>query len=147
MKRSVPALELPERSVQAQRFGLARTARFSALLEDYVELIADLLTTEGEARLADIVARLGVSGTTTIKTIGRLKLQGLVTSRPYRGVFLTEAGSVLAERVHARHRLVVDLLVAVGAPAEVAESDAEGIKHHVSDETLRAFARFFKLRA
>ena len=143
----MPVLELPERSVQALRFGQARTARFSARLEDYVELIADLLTTEGEARSADIARRLGVSHTATAKTIGRLKWLGLVTARPYRGVFLTEAGSALAERVHARHRLVVDLLVAVGAPVEVAESDAEEIKHHVSDETLEAFARFFKLHA
>jgi DtxR family manganese transport transcriptional regulator len=147
MRRPARTFELPERSVQALRFGKARTARFTALLEDYVELIADLLTTEGEARSADIAHRLGVSHTTTVKTIGRLKWLGLVTARPYRGVFLTEAGSVLAERVHARHRLVVDLLVAVGAQTEAAESDAEGIKHHVSDETLEALARFLKLRA
>jgi DtxR family manganese transport transcriptional regulator len=147
MKRLAPRFELPERSVQALRSGKARIARRAALFEDYVELIADLLATEGEARSTDIAARLGVSGNTTTKTIGRLKRQGFVTSRPYRGVFLTKAGSALAERVHTRHRLVVDLLFAVGAPVEVAESDAEGIKHHVSDETLEAFARFFRLRA
>ena len=138
---------MPESSIQALRSGNARIARRTALLEDYVELIADLLATEGEARSTDIALRLGVSGTTTLKVIGRLKRQGLVTSRPYRGVFLTKAGSVLAERVRARHRLIVDLLLAVGAPVEVAESDAEGIKHHVSDETLEAFARFLRLCA
>jgi DtxR family manganese transport transcriptional regulator len=36
----------------------------------------------------------------------------------------------------------VDLLLAVGVPAESAELDAEGIEHHVSDITLAAFARF-----
>jgi DtxR family manganese transport transcriptional regulator len=38
--------------------------------------------------------------------------------------------------------VVVDLLLAVGVPFEAAESDAEGIEHHVSDTTLAAFARF-----
>ena len=47
-------------------------------------------------------------------------------AKPYRGVFLTEAGERLAERVRARHRVVVDLLLAVGVPAEAAEQDAEG---------------------
>jgi DtxR family manganese transport transcriptional regulator len=63
-------------------------------------------------------------------------------AKPYRGVFLTEAGEHLAARVRARHRVVVDLLLAVGVPFEAAESDAEGIEHHVSDATLAAFARF-----
>jgi DtxR family manganese transport transcriptional regulator len=49
--------------------------------------------------------------------------------------------------VRNRHRLVVDLLVAVGVPAETAEQDAEGIEHHVSDISLAAFGRFLRRRA
>ena len=55
---------------------------------------------------------------------------------------VTEAGTALAQRVRARHRLVVDVLRAIGVPAEAAEADAEGIEHHVSETTLKAFARF-----
>jgi DtxR family manganese transport transcriptional regulator len=79
---------------------------------------------------------------TVVKAIARLKREGLATARPYRGVFLTDAGVALAARVRARHRLVVDLLIAVGVAREDAESDAEGIEHHVSEGTLAAFARF-----
>jgi DtxR family manganese transport transcriptional regulator len=138
--------DLPTELVQARRFGKTRSAQSTALFEDYVELIADLLTSSGEARPTDIARRLGVSHATAIKTISRLKRAGLATSRPYRGVFLTEKGHELAERSHARHRLVVDLLRAVGVPPEAAEADAEGMEHHVSDVTLRAFAQFLKSR-
>jgi DtxR family manganese transport transcriptional regulator len=116
-----PAPVLPTEPTQAKRFGKARTAQSTALLEDYVELIADLLASSGEARL---------------------KREGLAVAKPYRGVFLTREGDALADRVRARHRLVVDLLLAVGVPSEAAEQDAEGIEHHVSQATLRAFARF-----
>jgi len=102
--------ELPTELAQARRFGKTRSAQSTALLEDYVELIADLLTNAGEARPTDIARRLGVSHATAIKTISRLKRAGMATARPYRGVFLTEAGMGLAQRVRARHRLVVDLL-------------------------------------
>jgi DtxR family manganese transport transcriptional regulator len=136
--------ELPTEPTQAKRFGKARTAQSGALLEDYVELISDLLATGGEARPTDIARRLGVSHATAIKTIGRLKREGLAVAKPYRGVFLTEAGERLAERVRARHRVVVDLLLAVGVPAEAAEQDAEGIEHHVSDATLAAFAHYLR---
>ena len=131
-------------ATQARRFGQARTARATALVEDYAELIADLLAAGGEARPTDIARRLGVSHVTVVKAIARLKREGLATALPYRGVFLTEAGQTLADRVRARHRLVVDLLLAVGVPREDAENDAEGIEHHVSPSTLEAFARFLK---
>ena len=41
----------------------------------------------------------------------------------------------------------LDLLLAVGVPRDAAESDAEGIEHHVSEATLAAFARFLRSRA
>jgi DtxR family manganese transport transcriptional regulator len=150
MSRSLPEkrvetqARLPAERTQARRFGKMRSAQSSALLEDYVELIADLLATTGEARPTDIARRLGVSHVTAIRTISRLTRNGLTTARPYRGVFLTEAGWALAERVRARHRLVVDFLLALGVPTEDAEGDAEGIEHYVSAPTLKAFAAFLQ---
>ena len=138
--------ELPTEPTQARRFGKTRTAQSTALLEDYVELISDLLGAGGEARPTDIARRLGVSHATAIKTIGRLKREGLAVAKPYRGVFLTPDGDTLAARVRSRHRVVVDLLLAVGVPAEAAEQDAEGIEHHVSDATLKAFGQFLRER-
>ena len=142
VKRRAQSAALPPELAQARRFGKARTAQSTALLEDYVELIDDLLGSAGEARPTDIARRLGVSHATAIKAIARLKRESLATARPYRGVFLTEGGQALAARVRARHRLVVEVLIALGVPAEAAEADAEGIEHHVSETTLKAFARF-----
>ena len=118
---------LPTEAIQARGFEKARSAQSTAVLEDYAELIDDLIAAGGEARPTDIA---------------RLKREGLATSKLYRGVFLTPAGHELAARVRARHRLVVDLLIAVGVPADCAEQDAEGIEHHVSDVALAAFGRF-----
>ncbi|MBC9177233.1 transcriptional regulator MntR [Pseudoroseomonas wenyumeiae] len=129
---------------QAARHASARAGRASAVLEDYVELIDDLLREHGEARPTDLARRLGVSHATAIKSIARLKALNLAHSRPYRGVFLTPEGHALADKVRTRHRVVVDLLKAVGVPPDVAESDAEGLEHHVSDATLEAFANFLR---
>jgi len=142
--RSTPPGDLPTETTQASRFGKTRTAQSTALLEDYAELIADLLAMNGEARPTDVARRLGVSHATAIKTIARLKREGLATSKPYRGVVLTPQGHELASRVRARHRLVVEVLLALGVPREAAESDAEGIEHHVSEATLAAFGRFVR---
>ena len=131
---------------QADRFLKARSARSATLLEDYTELIADLIAAQGEARTTDIARRLGVAHPTASKTIARLKREGLAHAKPYRGIFLTEAGAAMAKSARERHRLVVDLLIAVGAPREAAEADAEGIEHYVSAATLSAFESFLRGR-
>lgn len=135
-----------EQSETAERFNQARTAQALALLEDYTEMIDDLIRDHGEARVTEIASRMGVTHPTATKAVARLKREGLAVSRPYRGVFLTEAGTRMAARVRTRHRVVVDLLLAVGVPCEAAKLDAEGIEHHVSDDTLHAFEAFLRSR-
>ena len=146
LTRSRSRVETEKPEAQAKRFGKMRAERSNALLEDYVELIADLFAANGEARATDVARRQGVTHPTALKNIARLRRQGLVTARPYRGLFLTEAGQKLADDTRARHRLVVDLLMAVGAPREAAEADAEGMEHYVSEVTLKAFERFLDER-
>lgn len=128
----------------SERFSQARAAQAMAVLEDYAEMIDDLISEHGEARIADIAQRMGVTHPTATKAVARLKRAGLALSRPYRGVFLTDEGAALARRVRDRHRTVVDVLIAVGVPPETAELDAEGLEHHVSDVTLKAFEAFLR---
>ncbi|GAB0114703.1 manganese-binding transcriptional regulator MntR [Acidisoma sp. C75] len=138
--------EATEETAFEKRHRLARAQRSSALTEDYVELIADLMELHGEVRVTEIARRLGVSHPTAVKSVARLRRDGLVTARPYRGIFLTEEGSLLAARVRARHQLVVRVLIEMGVAREDAEIDAEGIEHHVSDRTLEAFERYLTRR-
>jgi len=147
--RRDPAEGAPENATapnHAHRFGRAREARAASMLEDCTELIADLVAANGEARMTDIASHLGVAHPTASKAIARLKREGLAETKPYRGVSLTPAGQAMAERSRRRHRVVVDLLIAVGAPPEAAEADAEGVEHYVSDATLNAFEDFLKGR-
>lgn len=128
----------------AERFQRVREAHQTELAEDYVELIARLIDETGEARVVDLAVWLGVTNATVNNTVQRLQRDGLVTTKPYRSIFLTEAGRELAESSHQRHILVRDFLLALGVGEETAEADAEGIEHHVSAETLTAFRRHLK---
>ena len=132
----------PEIVSQPERFNQAKASQAKAILEDYVEMIGDLIEESGEARVIDIAQRMGVTHPTATKTVARLKREGRVISRPYRGVFLTDDGLALADRVRARHRTVVGFLIAIGVPEGSAELDAEGMEHHVSEITLAAFEAF-----
>ena len=116
------------------------------LAQDYVELISDVIEQHGEARVVDLARRLGVTHVTVNRAIHRLRRAGFVSSEPYRPIFLTSAGQRLARESRERHDVVVRFLVAVGVPSAVAEYDAEGIEHHVSRETLRAFRAYLESR-
>jgi len=127
---------------QTESFRQARHNRRSELVEDYVELIADLLADGGEARQVDIAQRLGVAQPTVAKMLKRLIAEGYIQQRPYRGVFLTDTGKILARVSRERHQIVESFLCSIGVCVETARIDAEGIEHHVSPETLDALRKF-----
>lgn len=130
---------LPDTETHSVGFRANRLARQNALTEDYVELIADLLDQGQEARQVDLADRLGVSQPTVAKMLTRLSQEGFVIRKPYRGIFLTDVGREMAEKVRVRHRVVKAFLLALGIEPESARIDAEGLEHYVSAETLAAF--------
>jgi len=144
--RRLPESLLVDADTHVESFRQTRHNRRTELVEDYVELIADLIAARGEARQVDIAQRLGVAQPTVAKMLKRLSAEGLIQQRPYRGVFLTDVGTSLAEKSRERHQIVENFLCALGISAETARVDAEGIEHHVSLETLNAFKAFLQKR-
>jgi DtxR family transcriptional regulator, manganese transport regulator len=130
------------------RPNLLRTRREHAqeTAQDYAEMIAELIVTTGEARVTDLARRLGVTHATVNRTLQRLQRGGLVTTQPYRSIFLTAAGQKLSEDSRRRHEIVAAFLRSLGVPDAVADADAEGMEHHVSRESLRAFTQHLKRR-
>jgi DtxR family manganese transport transcriptional regulator len=126
---------------RAAAFQATREAHSTEMAEDYVELIGDLIAAQGEARLADLAENIGVTHATAAKVVQRLKLLGLVQSRPYRSIFLTADGEAIAAKSRRRHRIVFEFLCALGVEPARAEVEAEGIEHHVGAATLDLMAR------
>ena len=123
---------------RAAAFRKTREAHQTEVAEDYVELIGDLIEEVGEARLTEIAENMAVTMATASKIIARLGREGLVENRPYRSIFLTDAGAAMAAESRRRHQIVFDFLRALGLDEATAEADSEGMEHHVSDRTLDA---------
>jgi DtxR family manganese transport transcriptional regulator len=136
--------EVRPASQQAENLRRSRRDRAVETAQDYVEAIADLSASLGEARVVDLARRLGVTHVTVNRTLARLKRAGFVNTKPYRAIFLTGAGLKLADECKRRHETVAAFLHSLGISEKTAEMDAEGIEHHVSPETLAAFERRLK---
>ena len=133
---------LADPQTQAQWFARVREAHQTETIEDYVELIADLIAANREARASELAQRFGVSAPTVSKTLSRLQDEGYIETQPYRAIFLTAKGEALAKSCKARHQIVLEFLIKLGVDPETAEFDAEGIEHHLSPETLRIMERY-----
>ena len=123
-------------------FRKVRNAHRTENTEDYLELVAELLNSKGEARIVDIAEKLGIAQATANKTIQRLHSQGYIKREPYRSIFLTYKGQKIASKSKKRHNIVYNFLRNLGLDKNTASEDAEGIEHHVSEKTLRKMDNF-----
>ena len=118
----------------------------SETASDYAEAVDLILHNKGECRLRDLAELFQISNASAHRAIARLKRQGLVESEPYGPIHLTRKGHILANQSQGLHQLVVDFLLAIGVPRESAEVDAEGLEHHISEDTEKAFRAFLQNR-
>ena len=125
-------------------FRATRKHHSEELAEDYTEIINDLISLKGSARIGEIAKHLGVSHVTAIRTIQRLQEQGYVITKPKSPVELTLKGKSLAKFSKYRHDLLIQLFIKLGIPKKVAEIDVEGAEHHISKKSLDHIEEFLK---
>jgi len=111
-------------------------------VEDYLEVVYGLIQKKGYARSADIAQLLGVRSASVTVMLQRLHAKGFIVYERYRGLTLTSSGERLAKSVQQRHLTVIKFLRTLGIEEKIANSDAEGIEHHVHKATVDRFARF-----
>ena len=114
--------------------------------EDYVEAVLQVINEREVCRVVDLAKRFAVSHVTVTKTVSRLKTGGYLARELYGPIELTRKGRRMAEASMERHQIVYEFLVALGITSSTAEIDAEGMEHHVSEETLAKFKEFVATR-
>jgi Mn-dependent DtxR family transcriptional regulator len=123
----------------------AEKASRTTRMEDYLEVIYELIQLKGYATTVDISNYLNVSSPSVTKMLQRLNESGHVNYEKYRGITLTDAGTAIAKSMHERHGILAEFLVMIGVDIETANRDAEGIEHHLHPETLKKLEEFIKL--
>ena len=111
-------------------------------VEDYLEVVYELIQKKGYARSADIAELLGVKPASVTVMLQRLHAKGFIVYERYRGLTLTSSGEQLAKSVQQRHRTIVKFLRILGVEEKIAKSDAEGIEHHVHKNTITRMRQF-----
>jgi Mn-dependent DtxR family transcriptional regulator len=114
-------------------------------MEDYLEVIYELVEQKGYATTVDISTYLNVSSPSVTKMTQRLDETGHLKYEKYRGIRLTDEGVRIAQNIRNRHGLLAEFFKMIGVDEESANSDAEGIEHHLHPETIKRLEDFMNV--
>ena len=111
-------------------------------MEDYLEVISELVELKGYANTIDISRYLNVSAPSVTKMLQRLDENGYLEYEKYRGINLTAKGNTVAYTIRQKHGILLEFFKMLGINHYVANQDAEGIEHHLNPQTIRQLQKF-----
>ncbi|MDE1726523.1 MAG: transcriptional regulator [Thaumarchaeota archaeon] len=111
-------------------------------MEDYLEVISELVELKGYANTIDISRYLNVSAPSVTKMLQRLDENGYLEYEKYKGINLTTKGNAVADTIRQKHGILLEFFKLLGINHEIANQDAEGIEHHLNQQTIRQLRKF-----
>ncbi len=113
--------------------------------EDYLEAICEICEEEKVARVKDIATHMSVSLASVNYALKALKGAGLIKHKKYGYIELTEKGNEMGQAIYRKHKLIRSFLINVlNVDKNVADKDACGIEHVVSEETCDKMNSYLK---
>ena len=118
--------------------------KIQASAEDYLEAILVLNEKNGKVRSIDLANHMKFAKPTISIAIKQFRDNGYVTLDNDRNIHLTEKGAEIANRIHERHMLLSQVLMAIGVDEETAYEDACKVEHNISEKTFECIKTFFE---
>jgi Mn-dependent DtxR family transcriptional regulator len=116
--------------------------RSSTRMEDYLEIIAELVELKGYATTLDISRYMNVSAPSVTKMLQRLDENGFLEYEKYHGINLTDKGIKVAEGIRQKHGILLEFFEILGVGYDTANQDTEGIEHHLNQKTIKQLRKF-----
>jgi len=114
----------------------------SSRMEDYLEVISELVELKGYANTIDISRYLNVSAPSVTKMLQRLDDGGFLEYEKYHGINLTAKGNLVADTIRQKHGILLEFFKMLGIDHAIANKDAEGIEHHLNPKTIKQLRKF-----
>jgi DtxR family manganese transport transcriptional regulator len=114
-------------------------------MEDYLEIVYELVQHKGYATLVDVAENLNVRPPSVTTMMRRLDQSGLLNYEKYRGIRLTEKGMDIAKIIHDRHSVLSEFLKMIGVNEKIANEDAESMEHHLHPQTMHRLIELMRI--
>ena len=112
--------------------------------EMYLETIYELSLSSSSVRSIDVAESMGYSKPSVSRAVGLLKQGGYLITDKDGFLVLTDSGLAIAQSIHERHKVLSQLLEAIGVDKKTAAEDACKIEHVISEATFQAIKHSHK---
>lgn len=120
-------------------------SNLSASLEDYLELICNLLETSHSVKAVEIAKKLNISRASVSEALSKLAEKELIFYEGHKGITITEKGLKKAKEVIDKHNTLTAFFHNIlGLDIEQSADNACKIEHVISDELFSQIRKFQK---
>ena len=120
VKKSSKRLESIKAAHQSEKPDFTR-------IEDYLEVISELVDMKGYATTLDISRYMNVSAPSVTKMLKRLDENEYLEYEKYHGINLTKKGTQLAQTIRQKHSILLEFFEILGIGKDVANQDADKV--------------------
>ena len=120
-------------------------SNLSASLEDYLEVICNLLETSDSVKAVEISRKLNISRASVSEALNKLAEKGLILYEGHKGISITDLGLERAKEVISKHNTLTSFFENVLClDKQESEDNACKIEHVISDEFFERLKDFKK---
>ena len=117
----------------------------SASLEDYLEIICNLLEASNSVKAVEIAKKLNISRASVSEALSKLVDKKLIIYEGHKGISITEEGLKVAKNVIKKHKTFTAFFEdTLGLEKQEAEENACKIEHVISDKLFKRIQKFQK---
>ncbi len=131
-----------ERLESIKKVRVHETSKFTSRMEDYLEVISELIELKGYATPTDISNYMNVSPPSVTKMLRRLDESEYIEYAKYQGLRLTSQGKNIANEIRKKHSDLLEFFEMLGVDSSTANQDIEGIEHHLNPKTTKQLKKF-----
>ena len=119
-----------------------QSPKFTSRMEDYLEVISELIELKGYATPMDISNYMNVRPPSVTKMLRRLDEDRFIEYAKYQGLKLTRQGKTIANEIRQKHSDLLEFFEMLGIDNATANQDVEGIEHHLNPKTTKQLKKF-----
>lgn len=111
-------------------------------MEDYLEVISELVELKGYATPINISNYMDVSPPSVTKMLQRLDEYGYIEYTKSSGLKLNPTGKKLANKIRQKHSNLLEFFEMIGVGSSIANEDVEGMEHYLNPKTIKQLRKF-----
>lgn len=142
MSKSKITTDKKQKRLESIKKAHSKKSSFTTTMEDYLEVISELVELKGYASPTDISNYMNVRPPSVTKMLRRLDADGYLKYKKYQGLKLTPKGVNVANNIRQKHSDLLDFFEIIGVESSVAHKDVEGIEHHMNPKTMKQLRKF-----